>query len=241
MRNHNTFMVHTWLLCFVVFTIFIFSQSTAYSATYGMVGGKLVAATEIRTETGPDGRTLTVTFNVKTGAVLSRIDIYGQSWAMVGGKLVTATGSKTIAGPDGRSLTVTNNLKSGATINSVDIYGNKWGIDEKGKLGTKGSFVMIAEALKVEVVNGTEVTKMKDLLTGKISGTDILGNHYGIDKDSGLGTKGSLVMTEENLGTEVIDGTEVTKMKDLLTGKISGTDILGNRYSIKDGKLTLIK
>jgi hypothetical protein len=218
-----------------------FSQRAAYPSTYGMVGGKMVAATDSKTISGPDGRSLTVTYNLKTGTVVSRVDIYGQSWNIVGGKLVAVTGSKTVSGPDGRSLTVTYNLKTSASISSIDMYGNRWGIDEKGKLGPKGAFVMTAEALKGEVVDGTEVSRIKDLLTGEMSGTDILGNRYGIDKDSGAGARGVLVMTAENLGAEVIDGTEVTKMKDLRTGKITGTDIFGNQYRIQNGKLAPLK
>jgi hypothetical protein len=163
------------------------------------------------------------------------MDIYGQNWGMVGGKLVAVTGSRTISGPDKRSLMQTYNLKTGATISSVDIYGNQWGIDEKGKLGTKGAFVITGEHLGTKDIDGTTVTKMKNLLTGKISGTDLIGNKWGVDE------KGEFRLLCQVVGTEVINGTEVTKMKDLLTGKIIWMDIFGNNYSVKDGKLTFVK
>jgi hypothetical protein len=270
----NTFMIRLMLIWFAFLSTALLSQSSGHAASWKNVEGKLVAVTETKTEEGPDGRSLTVTVNLKTGAVVSRMDIYAQNWGMVGGKLVAATVSKTME-LEGNTMTVTtcvktgavisrmdavgrnwgmvggklvaatvskqidvggteqeqtHNLKTNAMVSSVDPYGNQWGIDEKGKLGPRGEFRMLFQAMGSEVISGTEVTKMKDLLTGEIKGTDILGNQYGLDKAGQLGAKGAFVITGENLGTEIIEGTEVTKMKDLLTGKISGTDILENHY-----------
>jgi hypothetical protein len=225
----NTFMIRLMLIWFAFLSTALLSQSSGHAASWKNVEGKLVAVTETKTEEGPDGRSLTVTVNLKTGAVVSRMDIYAQNWGMVGGKLVAATVSKQID-VGGTEQEQTHNLKTNAMVSSVDPYGNQWGIDEKGKLGPRGEFRMLFQAMGSEVISGTEVTKMKDLLTGEIKGTDILGNQYGLDKAGQLGAKGAFVITGENLGTEIIEGTEVTKMKDLLTGKISGTDILENHY-----------
>ncbi len=90
-------------------------------------------------------------------------------------------------------------------------------------------------------VDGVTVSWRKDLLNGTISGTDMYGNEYGVDAKGKLGKPGEFRMLREQIGTEKVAGVTVTKMKNLLDGSITGTDMYGQRYVTKGGKLVAVK
>ncbi len=124
------------------------------------------------------------------------------------------------------------NLRT-SRVSGTDIYGNGYGIDEGGKLGKAGEFTMLTKVVDTVVVNGAVVTQTINLLDGKnaqITGSDMYGNTYGYDTAGKLGEKGAFVMITQAVGTEIIGGAIVTKTRNLLTNKVTGSDMYGNQH-----------
>ena len=141
---------------------------------------------------------------------------------------------------NGLTVTRMKDMITGKIIGG-DMYGNQYGVDEEGKLGKPGEFRMLAAQIGTDKIDGVTVTKMKDLITGKITGTDMYGNQYGIDEKGKLGKAGTFRKVAEQVGTEKVDDVTVIKIKSLLDGAIKGSDAYGSIYVMKGGKLTKVK
>ncbi len=204
-----------------------------------------------RTGVVKDGMTLVWTTSLLTGGKGRGTDIYGNQYAIdEAGKLNQGKGAVVMADKvigveivNGVTVTKLQGLFPGGKVHGSDAAGNQYGIDEGGRMGFgKGAFVMMDKVLGGEVINGITVTKMQSLVPekdkpeGKVHGSDMFGNQYGMDEKGKLG--GGFRMLSRADGTIVIDGVTVTKMYNLLDKSTTGSDIYGNQYGVdKDGAL----
>ncbi|MCD4812440.1 hypothetical protein K8S19_01910 [bacterium] len=128
-------------------------------------------------------------------------------------------------------------------ITGSDMYGNVYGMIEH-KNGT-AEFGMTSKVFETVMIDGLTVTKMEALLdldmdgtleSGErtITGTDMYGNQYSVDKKGKLGAKNEFLMTTKIIGTVMIDGMTVTKTLNLIEKDATetGTDMYGNQYGI---------
>ena len=154
-------------------------------------------------------------------------------------------------GDEGLLVDLVRDVKT-KKITGSDAWGNIYGVpDNTGSCGniidptkeTKDDVEMIEKRVGQISVgeDGILVELMRNVQTGKLSGSDAWGNIYGVPDntdhsgkviDISKETEANVVMIASREGIINRDGKQVTLMRNKQTGKLEGCDNWGNAYGV---------